>query len=80
MVFKLRISAGTSLETMVPITSNVNTNTPHKLSSDVFEGVIVAHIKNFVEDGDMRESEYFLREDRRGITWSIQVQGMYVWC
>jgi len=78
MVFKLRISAGTSLETMVPITSNVNTNTPHKLSSDVFEGVIVAHIKNFVEDGDKRESEYFSREDRRGITWSIQVQGMYV--
>ena len=35
------------------------------------------YIKDFVdEDGNMRESEYFSRKDRQGITWSLQVQGL----
>jgi hypothetical protein len=76
MVPRLRVLAGTSLETMVPITSLVNTGKPHKLSSEIFEGAIVAHVKNFPDkNGTMRESEYFSREDRQGVTWSIQVQG-----
>ncbi|KAF9450320.1 DUF1769-domain-containing protein [Macrolepiota fuliginosa MF-IS2] len=79
MTSKLRVMAGTSPETMVPITSIVNTNKSYKLSSDLFEGEIVAHIKNFVgEDGNVRESEYFAREDRQGITWSIQVRGRFL--
>ncbi|KAF5357095.1 hypothetical protein D9756_006564 [Leucocoprinus leucothites] len=79
MAPKLRVLAGTSLENMVPITSIVNTNQPHKLSSDLFEGEVVAHIQNFVHgDGSVRESEYFSREDRQGTTWSIQVQGRFL--
>jgi hypothetical protein len=62
---------------MTPMTSLVNTNKAQKLSSDLFEGEIVAHIKNFPdEDGVVRESEYFSREDRQGVTWSIQVRGV----
>jgi len=79
MPSKLRVMAGTSPENMVPITSIVNTNKSHKLSSDLFEGEIVAHIKNFLgEDGNIRESEYFEREDRQGVTWSIQVRGRFL--
>lgn len=78
MVPKLRVTAGTSMESMVPITALVNTNGSHKLSSDLFEGEIVAHIKDFPEEnGNIRESEYFSREDRQGITWSIQVRGVF---
>lgn len=77
MVLKLRVLAGTSSDTMTPMTSLVNTNKAQKLSSDLFEGEIVAHIKNFPdEDGVVRESEYFSREDRQGVTWSIQVRGV----
>ena len=77
MDLRLRISAGTSLDSMVSVDSAVDTGMPHKLTSDVFEGWIVAYIKDFVdEDGNMRESEYFSRKDRRGITWSLQVQGL----
>ncbi|XP_006463357.1 hypothetical protein AGABI2DRAFT_186955 [Agaricus bisporus var. bisporus H97] len=79
MVLKLRVLAGTSPESMTPITSLVNTNKAQKLSSELFEGEIVAHIKNFPgEDGLVRESEYFSREDRQGITWSIQVRGRFL--
>lgn len=79
MAPKLRVMAGTSPDTMVPITSIVNTNKSHKLSSDLFEGEIAAHIKNFPdENGNVRESEYFAREDRQGVTWSIQVRGVFL--
>ena len=61
---------------MVPITSLVNTSKPHTISSDLFEGQIVTHIKGFTDErGVVRDSEYFGREDRKGVTWSIQVQG-----
>jgi len=79
MDLRLRICAGTSLESMTPVDSAVNTGMPHELTSDVFEGRIVAYIKDFVDEGgNMRESEYFSRKDRSGITWSIQVQGVCV--
>jgi len=71
--------AGTSLESMVSITTLVNTNESHELSSDLFEGELVAFIKDFPdENGNIRESEYFSREDRQGITWSIQVRGRFL--
>lgn len=36
----------------------------------------MAHIQGFTdEQGNVRESEYFGREERKGVTWSIQVQG-----
>lgn len=55
----------------------VNTNQPFRISSDIFDGEILVNIKGFTNShaGDVRESEYFSRQDRQGITWSIQVQG-----
>ncbi|KAF5333866.1 hypothetical protein D9758_017104 [Tetrapyrgos nigripes] len=72
----LRVLAGTSLDALVPITDYVNTNKPFKLpASDRFEGEVVCNIKGFA---DGTESEYFEREDRKGVTWSIQVQGRFL--
>ena len=77
MAPRLRVLAGSSPETLVPITSLVNTSKPHTISSDLFEGQIVTHIKGFTDErGVVRDSEYFGREDRKGVTWSIQVQGV----
>ena len=73
---RLLVRAGTSLESMDLVNSSVNTGTPHKLTSHRFEGWIKGYIKDFRdEDGNTRESEYFERPDREGITWSIQVHG-----
>ncbi len=71
---RLRAVAGPSQDKLVPI--SVNSDVPHNIVSDAFEGQILAYIKGFMdEDGNVLESEYFHREDRKGITWSIQVQG-----
>lgn len=73
---RLRVLAGPSPASMVPISHTVNSGTPHPISSDMFEGHVVAHIQGFTdEEGNVRESEYFGREERKGVTWSIQVQG-----
>ncbi len=75
---RLRVVAGPSLDALVPI--SVNTNVPHVVTSDAFEGRILAYIKDFTDkDGSVLQSEYFDREDRKGITWSIQVQGMHLY-
>lgn len=74
----LRVLAGTSLDDLVPITHVVNKQKPFRITSDRFDGEIVANIKGF-NDGQGNSphgSEYFDREDRQGITWSIQVQGI----
>ena len=71
----LRVVAGPSLDALVPI--SVNSNVSHSVTSDVFEGRILAYIKDFTDkDGSVLRSDYFDRDDRKGITWSIQVQGM----
>ncbi len=73
---RLSVVAGPSLDAMVPIT--VNSGIPHNIVSDAFEGQILAYIKGFTdEEGNVlqNENEYFQREDRKGITWSIQTQG-----
>ena len=81
MAPRLRVLAGTSPSTMVPITPLVNTSKAFPLSSPLFEGAVVAHIKGLTdEQGRVRSSEYFEREDRRGVTWSIQVQGSCFSC
>jgi hypothetical protein len=74
---RLRVVAGPSLDRLVPI--SVNANEPHTISSDAFEGRVLAYIKDFPDkdgDGSVLQSEYFDREDRKGITWSIQIQGV----
>ncbi|KAF8703032.1 hypothetical protein AX14_014276 [Amanita brunnescens Koide BX004] len=79
MAPRLRILAGPSPDSLTPITHLVNTSTPFKFSSELFEGEISLHIKDFVDDrGEMRRSGYFDREDREGITWSIQTSGRFL--
>jgi hypothetical protein len=64
---------------LVDISQLVNTSKVHNIRSDLFEGKIVANIKGFTgEDGVERSSGYFDREDKSGITWSIQVQGRFL--
>lgn len=76
MAPRLRVLAGTSPSTMVPITHLVNTPQAHPVRSPLFEGEIVAHIKGLTDErGKVRESAYFEREDRGGVTWSIVVRG-----
>jgi hypothetical protein len=72
----LRVLVGPCPRTLVPITHIVNTSATHRVSSELFEGDISVHIKDFTdEEGVIRHSDYFQREDRQGITWSIQVSG-----
>jgi len=76
---RLSVVAGPSLDALVPIT--VNSGIPHNIVSDAFEGQILAYIKGFTDeegDGLQSENEYFQREDRKGITWSIQTQGRFL--
>lgn len=76
---RLRILAGSSPDSLVPITDIVNTTSSYKLSSDLFEGEIAVHIKDFTDEhGQVRSSDYFKREDRQGVTWSIQVSGRFL--
>ena len=71
---RLRAIAGPSLNELVPV--SVNSDVPHNIVSDAFEGQILTYIKGFTDgEGNVLETEYFHREDRKGITWSIQVQG-----
>ncbi|TEB34271.1 DUF1769-domain-containing protein [Coprinellus micaceus] len=77
---RLRVLAGPSPTKLSPI--SVNTSQAHEISSELFEGKIVVHIKGFNDDGDEentpRPDGYFENEDRRYVTWSIQVQGRFL--
>jgi len=75
----LRVLAGPSPDCLVPITNVVNTSSTYKFSSDLFEGEIAVHIKDFTDEwGQLRHSDYFKRDDRQGVTWSIQVSGTFL--
>ena len=74
---RLRVLAGPTPDNLVPITDIVNTGLAYSITSEHFEGRISIYVKNFIDPKGRRlTSEYFEREDRKGITWSIQVQGM----
>lgn len=74
---RLRVLAGPSPSSLSPI--EANSNHPHTIYSDNFEGKIIVQIKGFPDaDGSIEGSEYFYREDRQGVTWSIQVQGTFL--
>jgi hypothetical protein len=85
---RLRVLAGPTPTSLVPISNIVNTDTPHTISTDQFEGQVVVNIKGFTDPQEqvVVDSEYFHRSDRKDITWSIQVQGVYFpfrqapWC
>ncbi|KAJ6602149.1 hypothetical protein B0H10DRAFT_2081013 [Mycena sp. CBHHK59/15] len=79
----LRVLAGPTPCALTPITALVNTNRPHRIATDAWEGEIVVFIKGFnkadpAHDATPAEAEYFGREDRSGVTWSIQVQGRFL--
>jgi hypothetical protein len=74
---RLRVLVGPSPSSLVSITDFVNTTVPQPITSDVFEGQVVVNVKGLADaNGQVLDSEYFKREDRKGITWSIQVQGV----
>ncbi|KAJ7928506.1 P-loop containing nucleoside triphosphate hydrolase protein [Mycena leptocephala] len=78
----LRVLAGPTPKTLTPITSLVNTNTPHRIVTDAWEGEVIVFIKGFNEADPSKTTpeaaEYFGRDDRSGVTWSIQVQGRFL--
>ncbi|EIN08371.1 hypothetical protein PUNSTDRAFT_126442 [Punctularia strigosozonata HHB-11173 SS5] len=81
MVPKLRVLAGPSPDEMEPITAYVNSGRAYPIRSDAFEGKLVVEIKGFVPEGAEAPSDdkdYFCRPDRKGVTWSIQVQGRFL--
>jgi Protein of unknown function (DUF1769) len=74
MAPRLRVIAGPAQDQLQPIT--VNSGKAHRITSELFDGEVVAYIKGFVDDeGRTLETEYFGRDDRHGVTWSIQVRG-----
>ena len=76
MPTNLRVFAGPSPHSLADISEKVNTNEAHHILSDAFEGLVSLHIKPFPAHHRTTPSDYFERSDRRGITWSIQVQGL----
>lgn len=69
---RLRILAGPSLSDLKEI--RANSGQAAHIATDAFEGDVAVYIKNFVDtDGDVPESVYF--EERKDVTWSIQVRG-----
>ena len=67
------------MDKLVCITDKVNSGRAHTISSDLFEGKVAINIKGFTNPSgeEQLSAEYFDREDRKGITWSIQVQGEF---
>jgi len=70
---RLRCLAGPSPDDLHPIT--VNSSDAHHIKSDLFEGRVSVFIK--LSDNEVVD-DYFLRPDKKGITWSIQVQGRFL--
>lgn len=67
------------MDKLVCITDKVNSGMAHDISSELFEGKVAINIKGFTNPtGEELSAEYFDREDRKGITWSIQVQGRFL--
>ena len=76
---RIRVSVGPSLSALEDISDKVNAGSAHDIVSEAFEGRISIHLKGFTTCGNQPlKDEFFQREDRRGITWSIQVQGLSV--
>ncbi|THH09545.1 hypothetical protein EW146_g8658 [Bondarzewia mesenterica] len=74
---RLHVLAGPTPTSLTPITAN--TSISHTISSSAFEGRVLVYIKGLTDpQGNVLDSEYFEREDRKGITWSIQVQGRFL--
>lgn len=77
----LRVLAGPEPSALTDITQNVNTEAKLHIVTPYFDGHLVVNIKRFPDpSGRVLDSEYFERDDRKGLTWSIQVQGTIYSC
>lgn len=74
----LQVLVGPSPYSLVDISDKVNTDQAHHIASDAFEGDISLQITPFPTHHRTTSSDYFDRPDRRGVTWSIQVQGRFL--
>ena len=74
---RLQVLVGPSLTELTPIAANSGRAT--RVSSDAFEGEVAVFIKGFEDaEGRIGKSAYF--EERKDVTWSIQVQGAFLLC
>ena len=68
---RLRVYAGPSPSELEPL--RPNRGDIAEIASDVFEGKVAVYIKGYdLEAGD---ATYFGHDERKEVTWSIQVQG-----
>lgn len=72
---RLRVLAGPSPDRLAVISAN--DGVPHSLSGRYFEGQVVVYIRDEEHPQAMstKAQKYFDRRERKGVTWSIQVQG-----
>lgn len=70
---RLRVLAGPSLEQLSVISSN--DGVAHSISGEYFEGRVAVYIRDERPCFASRLPKYFERKERKGVTWSIQVQG-----
>ncbi|KAF8310960.1 DUF1769-domain-containing protein [Clavulina sp. PMI_390] len=75
---RLRVLVGESPETLRPISANDPAG--HPLKTSRFEGTISVFLKNFEnENGKLSMGEeYFGKNERKGVTWSIQARGRFL--
>jgi hypothetical protein len=72
---QLRFLAGPSLTDLSPL--EINSDIPLSIKSAGFEGQVAVYIKGLADSPEGRtHSPYFDHPDRKGITWSIQIQGV----
>lgn len=72
---QLRFLAGPSLTDLSPL--EVNSDVPLHIRSSGFEGQVALYLKGLGDEG-RTHSPYFDHKDRKGITWSIQIQGRFL--
>ena len=71
---RLRFLAGPSLTDLSPL--GFNSDVPLRVKSSGFDGQIAVYIKGLADSPEGRtHSPYFDHQNRKGITWSIQIQG-----
>lgn len=73
---RLQVLAGPSLSQLTPIAAN--SGKPVRIVSDAFEGEVAVFIKGYADaEGRIGNSPYFDAEERKDVTWSVQMQGMF---
>ncbi|KAH8084352.1 hypothetical protein BXZ70DRAFT_570775 [Cristinia sonorae] len=74
---RLRVLAGPSFHDLTEI--QANSDEGFNISTDEFEGQVAIYLKGFADaDGKVGASPYFEQEERKDVTWSVQVQGKFL--